>query len=83
MIITKQIIFGDGIDSATVWIRGTENEVVEFTVNAVAYTATADVKTGLEGEYLANVEITSDTPNLTIVVSHASESVVIYSIGLP
>lgn len=81
--ISKTIIRGDGIDYSTVYFRGVQDEQISYVVNGAAHQAAATIPTSIPGEYIAAVEISCDTPTLTIVITQGDETAIIYSVGAP
>lgn len=77
----KQVIYGDGVDVARVELYGVANNPVTYTVNGVEYNDTLeDIGEGVG--YLL-VEVTCDTPNMTIAVACEGQRVVLLAGGLP
>lgn len=82
--LSKQIIYGDGIDAATVQFSAlSENQEISFSINGTPHTALADIPTTWSQLWYARVDITCDTPNQTIIVEQGTERAVIYSVGAP
>jgi len=77
MIQTKQVIYGDGVDSADVYIDGDEGQVVTYTVNDEAYTVTL----GSDGR--ETIVITCDTPNTSVIVQYGADRAIIFAVGAP
>jgi len=74
----KQIILGDGNDSADIYIDGDTAEEVTYSINGAEYTETL-AEAGVFFRY--TITLTCDTPNQTVIVSCGGQSVVIYSVG--
>lgn len=72
-----QIILADGINSAKVTISGDANAIVDYTVNNEPFQTTLDALGQDE------IELTSDTPNTTIVVEAGTARAVIYAVEVP
>lgn len=70
----QQIILADGADVAKVTISGEPNALVDYDVNGSPFQATLDTS----GQDV--IEITSDTPNTTIVVQSGTARAVIYAV---
>lgn len=77
----KQIIYGNGIDSASIPIYGLPNETVTVTINGAPVSVfLPDVGDGVGCEDLV---ITCDTPNETVVVEYQLERHIIFAVGAP
>lgn len=81
MLLTKNIIHGDGIDISRVIVRGNLGDVVTVLVNGTPHNIICDTQSIVD--YSGILEISCDTPNLTIVITAGSETAIIYSVGAP
>lgn len=74
---SQQIILANGIDVAKVTITGEPGATVEYTVIGEPFEAELDAG-GQD-----TIELTSDTPNTTIVVQAGTAKAVIYAVEVP
>lgn len=73
---TKQIIFGNGLDSAEVYIDGEVGQTVNYTINGTSYSAIL----GSDGR--ETIQITCETPTMSIIVECEGQKAIIYSVGV-
>lgn len=78
--ITKQVIYGDGVDYADVIITGNRNETATVYVNGEPQ----EIVLLDEGDFGREVlRVTCDTPNETVLVECGGERVAIHVVGRP
>ncbi len=80
MFQTKQIIYGDGVDMVDVYLDGEIGETVTYTISGEPFQAVLEDVGGFGRETL---QISSDTPNTTIVVECKGERAIIHVVGEP
>lgn len=74
---SQQIILADGVDLATVTIAGAPNAQVDFAINGTQQSVQ------LDGSGKDVIELSSDTPNTTILVQAGTARAVIYAVEVP